>query len=47
MFYCFGCGKGGNVFFFLMEYDGFIFVELVKKVVDMSYLDVVIEFFEE
>ena len=21
MFYCFGCGKGGNVFTFLMEYE--------------------------
>lgn len=43
MFHCFGCGKGGNVFSFLMEHDGLTFVESVKKVADMSHLDVAIE----
>ena len=27
MYYCFGCGAGGNVFTFLMEYENFTFVE--------------------
>ena len=26
MYYCFGCGAGGNVFTFLMEYEKFTFV---------------------
>ena len=25
MFYCFGCGEGGNVFSFLMKYDSLTF----------------------
>ncbi|AIS62687.1 DNA primase [Listeria ivanovii] len=47
IFHCFGCGKGGNVFSFLMEHDGLTFVEAVKKVADMSHLDVAIELPEE
>ena len=27
MYYCFGCGAGGNVFTFLMEYENLSFVE--------------------
>jgi DNA primase len=30
MFYCFGCGAGGNVFGFLMRQEGFAFAEAVK-----------------
>jgi DNA primase len=30
IWHCFGCGKGGNVFSFLMEYDKVSFVEAVK-----------------
>lgn len=30
MYYCFGCGAGGNVFTFIMEYEHFTFVEAVK-----------------
>lgn len=30
MFYCFGCGKGGSVFTFLMEYENFTFPEVVE-----------------
>lgn len=30
MYYCFGCGAGGNVFTFIMEYENFTFVEAVK-----------------
>ena len=31
MYYCFGCGAGGNVITFLMEYENDTFVEAVKK----------------
>lgn len=30
IFHCFGCGKGGNVFSFLMEYEKFSFPESVE-----------------
>lgn len=31
MFYCFGCGVGGNVFSFLVKHEGLSFVEAVRK----------------
>jgi DNA primase len=31
IYHCFGCGKGGNVFHFLMEYEGVGFVEAVSR----------------
>lgn len=31
MYYCFGCGEGGNVYTFLMKYENFTFVESVKE----------------
>lgn len=31
MYHCFGCGVGGNVFTFLMEYENFTFVEALKS----------------
>ncbi len=34
IFKCFGCGKGGNVFTFLMEYEKITFNEAVKKLAD-------------
>ena len=30
MYYCFGCGAGGNVFTFIMEYENYSFQEAVK-----------------
>lgn len=30
MYYCFGCGAGGNVFTFIMEYENYTFQEAVK-----------------
>jgi len=30
MYYCFGCGAGGNVYTFLMEYENFTFKEAVE-----------------
>jgi len=34
IFKCFGCGKGGNIFTFLMEYEKITFTEAVKKLAD-------------
>ena len=34
MYYCFGCGAGGNVFTFLMEYENYTFPEAVKTLAD-------------
>lgn len=36
MYYCFGCGAGGNVFTFVMEYENFTFVETVKQLADRA-----------
>ncbi|HEX8251230.1 MAG TPA: DNA primase [Pyrinomonadaceae bacterium] len=33
---CFGCGKGGNAFSFLMELEGLTFPEAIKKVAEVS-----------
>ena len=30
MYHCFGCGVGGNVYTFIMEYENYTFVEAVK-----------------
>jgi len=30
IYYCFGCGAGGNVFRFLMEYENYTFVEALE-----------------
>lgn len=30
MYYCFGCGAGGNVFTFIMEYENFSFIEALR-----------------
>jgi len=30
LYYCFGCGKGGTVFTFLMEHEGMSYVEAIK-----------------
>ena len=36
MFYCFGCGEGGNVFSFLMKYENMTFSESLKQLADRS-----------
>ena len=36
MYYCFGCGAGGNVFNFIMEYENFTFGEALKYLADRS-----------
>lgn len=36
MYYCFGCGAGGNVFNFIMEYENFNFGEALKYLADRA-----------
>ncbi len=48
MYYCFGCGAGGNVFTFIMEYENFTFPEAVKLLADRVKVDLPeIEYSEE
>lgn len=39
IFHCFSCGRGGNVFKFLMELEHVSFPEAVVKVADFSHVD--------
>ncbi len=36
MYYCFGCGAGGNVITFVMEYENFTFPEALKVLADRA-----------
>ena len=36
MYYCFGCGAGGNVFTFLMEYENFTFGVAMEALADRA-----------
>lgn len=36
MYYCFGCGAGGNVFTFLMEYENFTFGEAMDSLAERA-----------
>lgn len=36
MFYCFGCGVGGNVYTFLMQYQNLTFLEALKDLADRA-----------
>lgn len=36
MYYCFGCGAGGNVFTFIMEYENYSFLEALKFLADRA-----------
>lgn len=36
MYYCFGCGAGGNVITFAMEYENYTFSEAVKMLADRA-----------
>jgi DNA primase len=40
LFYCFGCGKGGGAFQFLMEHDGYSFPEAVEYLAEKAGLEV-------
>src|SRR4051794_40133683 len=39
IFYCFGCGAGGNVFSFLMELEGASFSEAALKIAERSGIE--------
>ena len=39
MYYCFGCGAGGNVLTFIMEYENFTFPEALKYLADRAGID--------
>ena len=36
MYYCFGCGAGGNVFTFVMNYENYTFQEAVKVLAERA-----------
>lgn len=36
MFHCFGCGAGGNVFTFIMNYENYTFGEAIKMLADRA-----------
>jgi DNA primase len=38
MYYCFGCGAGGNVYTFVMEYENYNFVEAIKALADRAHI---------
>ena len=39
MYYCFGCGAGGNVFTFVMNYENFTFPEAIKLLAERAGVD--------
>ena len=39
MYYCFGCGAGGNVFTILMEYENFTFPEALKYLAERAGME--------
>ena len=36
LYYCFGCGAGGNVFSFLMQYENYTFAEAVQALAERA-----------
>ncbi len=36
IFHCFGCGKGGNIFTFIMEYEKLSFLEALKRAAEFA-----------
>ena len=39
MYYCFGCGAGGNVFTFLMQYENYTFGEAMQVLADRAGIE--------
>lgn len=39
MYYCFGCGAGGNVFTFIMEYENFTFIEALRHLAERAGIE--------
>jgi len=40
LYYCFGCGKGGGAFQFLMEHDGYAFPEAVEYLAEKAGIEI-------
>ena len=38
IYYCFGCGAGGNVITFLMEYENYTFTEALKALAERAHI---------
>ncbi len=36
MYYCFGCGEGGNAYSFIMKYENYTFLEAVRHLADKA-----------
>ena len=47
MYYCFGCGAGGNVFTFIMEYENYSFHEAIKFLADRAGVSLPTEEYSE
>ena len=43
MYYCFGCGAGGNVFTFLMQYESFTFGEAMQTLAQRAGIDLPVQ----
>lgn len=43
MYYCFGCGAGGNVFTFLMEYENFTFAEAMQSLAERAGVELPVQ----
>ena len=39
MYYCFGCGAGGNVFTFMMQYENFTFQEAMQSLAERAGIE--------
>lgn len=39
MYYCFGCGEGGNVISFLMKYENYTFVEALEVLANRAGIE--------
>ena len=38
IYYCFGCGAGGNVITFLMQYENYTFTEALKVLAERAHI---------
>lgn len=47
IFHCFGCGAGGNVFTFLMDIEGYNFVEAAKALAEKGNIPLDVEIVKE
>ena len=45
MYYCFGCGAGGNVFTFLMQYENFTFAEAMQTLAERAGVELPVQEF--